>query len=92
MGTCSTNGNHSTGLVFTGRPATVHRGCYVLRRVVSTSGLAGNIALRKVISQASLAANYSLCFALCGLSERAIKTKPPTSRISITMVLKRLVG
>jgi len=88
MGTCSSNGNHSAGLV----PATGHRGCYVLRRVVSTAGWAGNIALGKVNLQILTAAGYWVCLELWGRNERAINTSPPTSRISMTMVSKRLVG
>jgi len=85
MGTWSTNGYHSAG-----GPATVNTGCYGLRLVMSTAGWAGNIALRKVILQKLIAPGYWLGLGLCGRSERAIRTNPPTSRISITMVLNRV--
>jgi hypothetical protein len=38
------------------------------------------------------AAGYSVCLELWGRNERAINPSPPTSRISMTIVSKRLVG
>jgi hypothetical protein len=73
-------------------PATVHRRCYVLRRVVYNGRMGGEYCTWQSKFADFDAAGYWVCLELWGRNERAIKTSPPTSRISMTIVSKRLVG
>ena len=88
MGTCFTNGWPTAGLV----SRVAHRGCYVVLRVMS------NVRKRELLHSVNSLyrmipkGSYWLDFESWGRSARAISDSPPTSRISMTMVLKRLVG
>ena len=86
MGACPTNRRYACGQKRS--CALGNRGCYVVREVMSTAGK--GVILHFV--NTTLQNNYWLCFELCGRSERAINASPPTSRISMTIVLNRLVG